>query len=167
MDVIQFISLFLYRIRYRMLWGSLIVTALVIYFTQFLPFSYTVNSSIYAGVTNASAVTEESFNFFSINSTFDNIINIGKSKGTLEKVSVRLLATCLVHGDENKDTPYLLAKHYRQLIKTHRKRFLHWLTASRSAKPPKTCSNTASPTKVISYSPSSVGLQVLSSVIMH
>lgn len=63
MDVIQFISLFLYRIRYRMLWGSLIVTALVIYFTQFLPFSYTVNSSIYAGVTNASAVTEESFNF--------------------------------------------------------------------------------------------------------
>lgn len=124
MDVIQFISLFLYRIRYRMLWGSLIVTALVIYFTQFLPFSYTVNSSIYAGVTNASAVTEESFNFFSINSTFDNIINIGKSKGTLEKVSVRLLATCLVHGDENKDTPYLLAKHYRQLIKNTPKEVL-------------------------------------------
>ena len=66
MDVIQFISLFLYRIRYRMLWGSLIVTALVIYFTQFLPFSYTVNSSIYAGVTNASAVTEESLSLIHI-----------------------------------------------------------------------------------------------------
>lgn len=116
MDVIQFIPQFLYRIRYRLLWGSLIVTALVIYFTQFLPFSYTVNSNIYAGVTNASAVTQESVNYFSINSTFDNIINIGKSKGTLEKVSVRLLATCLVHGNEYKDTPYILAKHYRQLL---------------------------------------------------
>ena len=116
MDVIQFIPQFLYRIRYRLLWGSLIVTALVIYFTQFLPFSYTVNSNIYAGVTNASSVTEERSDYFSINSTFDNIINIGKSKGTLEKVSVRLLATCLVHGNEGKDTPYILAKHYRQLL---------------------------------------------------
>ena len=49
MDVIQFIPQFLYRIRYRLLWGSLIVTALVIYFTQFLPFSYTVNSNIDRG----------------------------------------------------------------------------------------------------------------------
>lgn len=85
MDVIQFIPQFLYRIRYRLLWGSLIVTALVIYFTQFLPFSYTVNSNIYAGVTNATSITEERFDYFSVNSTFDNIINIGKSKGTLEK----------------------------------------------------------------------------------
>ena len=48
MDIVQFISQFFYRIRYWLLWGSLIVTALVIYFTQFLPFKYTVNSSIYA-----------------------------------------------------------------------------------------------------------------------
>lgn len=116
MDIILFLSQFLYRIRYRMLWGSLIVTALVIYFTQFLPFSYTVSSSIYAGVTNAPTMIDEGFNLFSVNSTFDNLINIAKSKGTLEKVSVRLLATCLVHGDEYKDNPYILAKHYRQLL---------------------------------------------------
>jgi len=116
MDIIQFLSQFFYRIRYRLLWGSLIVTGLVIYFTQFLPFSYTVNSSIYAGVTNATSVTNEGVNLFSVNSTFDNLINIAKSKGTLEKVSVRLLSECLVHGDEYKDNQYILAKHYRQLI---------------------------------------------------
>lgn len=116
MDIIQFLSLFFYRIRYRLLWGSLIVTGLVIYFTQFLPFSYTVNSSIYAGVTNATSISNEGFNLFSVNSTFDNLINIAKSKGTLEKVSVRLLATCLVYGDEYKDNQYILAKHYRQLL---------------------------------------------------
>ena len=118
MDIIQFLAQFFYRIRYRLLWGTFIVTALVVYFTQFLPYSYTVNSSIYAGVTNASSVTNEGFNLFSVNSTFDNLINIAKSKGTLEKVSVRLLATCLVYGDEYKDNHYILAKHYRQLLQT-------------------------------------------------
>lgn len=124
MDIILFLSQFLYRIRYRLLWGSLLVTLLVIYFTQFLPFSYTVNSSIYVGVTNSNTVTEEGYNFFSVNSTFDNLINIAQSKGTLEKVSVRLLATCLVHGDEYKDTPSILAKHYRQLLQVTPKEVL-------------------------------------------
>lgn len=53
MDIVQFLTQFFYRIRYWLLWGSLIVTALVIYFTQFLPFNYTVNSSLYAGITNS------------------------------------------------------------------------------------------------------------------
>ena len=50
MDIVQFIAQFFYRIRYWLLWGGFIVTVLVAYFTQFLPFSYTVNSNIYAGV---------------------------------------------------------------------------------------------------------------------
>ena len=48
MNIVQFLASFFYRIRYWLLWGSLLVTALVIYFTQFLPYSYTVNSSLYA-----------------------------------------------------------------------------------------------------------------------
>ena len=48
MDIVQFLTQFFYRIRYWLMWGSLIVTALVIYFTQFLPFNYTENSSLYA-----------------------------------------------------------------------------------------------------------------------
>ncbi len=114
MDIVQFISQFFYRIRYWLLWGSLIVTALVIYFTQFLPFKYTVNSSIYAGVTNS--INIDGSKLVNINSTFDNLINTAKSKSTLEKVSVRLLATSFVYGEEWKDNMYIQAKHYRQLI---------------------------------------------------
>lgn len=43
-DTSLFISQFLYRIRYWLLWGTLFVTGLVIYFTQFLPYSYTVEA---------------------------------------------------------------------------------------------------------------------------
>ena len=72
MDIAQFISQFIYRIRYWLLWGTLFVTGLVIYFTQFLPYSYTVESSIYAGVTNSTTVDGTTVNYTVINSTFDN-----------------------------------------------------------------------------------------------
>jgi uncharacterized protein involved in exopolysaccharide biosynthesis len=114
MDIIQFIAQFFYRIRYWLLWGGFIVTALVAYFTQFLPFSYTVNSNIYAGVTNVTNIDGSKVE--NISSTFDNLINIAKSKSTLEKVSLRLLATNLVYGEEWQDNMYIQAKHYRQLL---------------------------------------------------
>lgn len=116
MDIAQFISQFLYRIRYWLLWGTLFVTGLVIYFTQFLPFSYTVESSLYAGVTTSTSLDGSSINFAVVNSTFDNLISIAKSRGTLEKVSIRLLANALTYGEEWKDNHYIQAKHYRQLL---------------------------------------------------
>lgn len=115
MEIARFISQFFYRIRYWLLWGSLFVTGLVIYFTQFLPFSYTVKSSIYTGVTSSTSLDGSAINYAAINSTFDNLINIAKSPGTLKEVSVRLLATALTYGEDWKDNQYILAKHYRQL----------------------------------------------------
>ena len=116
MDIAQFISQFIYRIRYWLLWGTLFVTGLVIYFTQFLPYSYTVESSIYAGVTNSTTVDGTTVNYTVINSTFDNLSNLAKSRGTLEKVSIRLLANAFTYGEEWKDNHYIQAKHYRQLL---------------------------------------------------
>lgn len=122
MDIVQFVTQFFYRIRYWLLWGSLIVTALVIYFTQFLPFNYTVDSSIYAGVTNETSI--DGSKIINVNSTFDNLINIAKSKSTLENVSLRLLATNFVYGDEWNDNMYIQAKHYRQLLQSTPKEVL-------------------------------------------
>lgn len=116
MDIAQFITQFLYRIRYWLLWGSLLVTGLVIYFTQFLPFSYTVEGSMYAGVTNATTIEGSTVNVSTINSTFDNLIGLSKSQGTLTNVSVRLLANALTYGEEWNDNQYIQAKHYRQLL---------------------------------------------------
>nr|WP_302830777.1 hypothetical protein [uncultured Bacteroides sp.] len=124
MDIAQFITQFIYRIRYWLLWGSLFVTGLVIYFTQFLPYSYTVESSLYAGVTNGTAIDGENVSFNIINSTFDNLINIAKSRGTLENVSIRLLANSLTFGEEWKDNQYIQAKHYRQLVQITPKEIL-------------------------------------------
>ena len=116
MDILIFISQFLYRIRYWLLWGTLFVTGLVIYFTQFLPYSYTVKSSLYAGITSSTSLDGAAVNFSVVAATFDNLVNIAKSRGTLEKVSLRLLASSYTHGEEWKDNQYIQAKHYRQLL---------------------------------------------------
>lgn len=98
------------------MWGTLFVTGLVIYFTQFLPYSYTVKSSLYAGITNSTSLDGASINFSVVTATFDNLISIAKSRGTLEKVSLRLLANSLTYGEEWKDNQYIQSKHYRQLL---------------------------------------------------
>lgn len=124
MDILPFISQFLYRIRYWLLWGTLFVTGLVIYFTQFLPYSYTVKSSLYAGITSSTSLDGASVNFSVVAATFDNLVNIAKSRGTLEKVSLRLLASSYVHGEEWNDNEYIQAKHYRQLLQATPKEVL-------------------------------------------
>lgn len=125
MDIAQYISLFFYRIRYWLLWGSLLVTVLVIYVTQFLPFSYTVESSIYAGVSTSVSLNGSTASGTVVTSTFDNLIHIAQSRGTHKKVSLRLLANALTYGEEWHNNRYIQAKHYRQLIQQAPKEVLN------------------------------------------
>ena len=116
MNIAKYVSQFFYRIRYWLLWGSLIVTALVIYFTQFLPYSYTVESSLYVGVTSATNIDGTTVSSYTATTTFENLISIAESRATHKKVSLRLLAAALTYGEEWKDNRYIQARHYRQLI---------------------------------------------------
>lgn len=116
MDIALYISLFFYRIRYWLLWGTLLVTVLVIYATQFLPFSYTVDSSIYAGVSTSVNISGGTSSGNIVTGTFENLINIAHSRGTHKKVSLRLLANAYTYGEEWHDNHYIQAKHYRQLL---------------------------------------------------
>lgn len=117
MDMTLYISRFLYRIRYQLIVGTFIVTALVAYFTQFMTKTYTVNTSIYTGITSSSGLEDnERQDWQSINNTFDNIVNLTKSKGTLEKVSLKLFAQNLTFGNPLEDNIYITAKNYRTLL---------------------------------------------------
>lgn len=117
MDITLYISRFLHRIRYQLVLGSLIVTTLVAYFTQFMQKKYTVNTSIYTGITSNTGLENESKpDWLTVNNTFDNLVNLTKSKSTLEIVSTKLLALNLINGDANIDNKYITAKSYQNLI---------------------------------------------------
>lgn len=116
MNISLFISRFIYRIRYQLLFGSLIVTLLVAYFTQFLPKTYTVDTTIYTGIVSSTTLTgEEAPNFQTVNNTYDNLINLIKSKSTLENVSLHLFAMNMIHGNLEEDNMYITAKNFKKL----------------------------------------------------
>jgi len=116
MDITLFISRFLYRIRYQIILGCLVVTALVAYFSKFLSKTYTVTTSIYTGIAYSSTLDDNQPNMVVLNNTFDNLINLTQAKGTLENVSMNLFALSMIYGDPNEDNMYITAKSYRDLV---------------------------------------------------
>lgn len=126
MDITLYISRFIYRIRHQLVFGTLIITALVAYFSQFLEKKYTVTTSIYTGITSNTGLNDETRpDWQAVNNTYDNLVNLTKSRGTLENVSLKLLALNLMHGDPEIDNLYITANNYKKLIASVTEEILH------------------------------------------
>lgn len=126
MDITLYISRFIYRIRHQLVFGTLIITALVAYFSQFLEKKYTVTTSIYTGITSNTGLNDETRpDWQAVNNTYDNLVNLTKSRGTLENVSLKLLALNLMHGDPEIDNLYITANNYKKLIASVPEEILH------------------------------------------
>lgn len=126
MDITLYISRFIYRIRHQLVFGTLIITALVAYFSQFLEKKYTVTTSIYTGITSNTGLNDETRpDWQAVNNTYDNLVNLTKSRGTLENVSLKLLALNLMHGDPKIDNLYITANNYKKLIASVPEEILH------------------------------------------
>ena len=126
MDITLYISRFIYRIRHQLVFGTLIITALVAYFSQFLEKKYTVTTSIYTGITSNTGLNDETRpDWQAVNNTYDYLVNLTKSRGTLENVSLKLLALNLMHGDPEIDNLYITANNYKKLIASVPEEILH------------------------------------------
>lgn len=126
MDITLYISRFIYRIRHQLVFGTLIITALVAYFSQFLEKKYTVTTSIYTGITSNTGLNDETRpDWQAVNNTYDNLVNLTKSRGTLENVSLKLLALNLMHGDPEIDNLYITVNNYKKLIASVPEEILH------------------------------------------
>lgn len=115
MNKLSFIMRFLYRIRYWLLILPILVTILVTYFTSNLPKTYEAVSTIFTGISSSPKLEGDKTDFFVTNSSFDNIINLVRSRSTLEKVSIKLLAQHLVYGDPESDNKYITSANYINL----------------------------------------------------
>ena len=126
MDITLYISRFIYIIRHQLVFGTLIITALVAYFSQFLEKKYNVTTSIYTGITSNTGLNDETRpDWQAVNNTYDNLVNLTKSRGTLENVSLKLLALNLMHGDPEIDNLYITANNYKKLIASVPEEILH------------------------------------------
>lgn len=119
MNITLYIIRFLYRIRYQLIFGSVIVTGLVIYFSRFIPKTYTVKTTIYTGIVTDTGLNsdQQPANWKSVENMFDNLVKLTKEKGIQKIIAIKLLAINLVHGDPDADNLYIRAKNYKDLIK--------------------------------------------------
>jgi uncharacterized protein involved in exopolysaccharide biosynthesis len=110
----------IYRIRYWLLIGPLIVVLAVIYKTRNLPRVYEVSTTIYTGVASGftieSGVETARIDWNSVNNGMDNLMSIIRSKTTLREVSIRLYAQNMIFGDSSKDNNYITAANFRRLV---------------------------------------------------
>jgi len=118
MDSIGMFFRFLYRIRRWLVFGPAIVTILAIYFSSNLPKKYEASTIIYTGIMSSANLQDEKISDYNTaNNAFDNIINLVRSRSTLERVSIRLFAQAMIKGDPLKDNLYIKADSYNDLIK--------------------------------------------------
>lgn len=117
MDIFTSISSFIYRIRYKLFWGTLLAVALTVYFTQFMPKRYVVTTTIFTGITSKTSLDDMngSTSWNTSSNAHDNIINLVKAKTTLESISIGLIAQGLMYGNADQDNHYITAAHYKKL----------------------------------------------------
>jgi uncharacterized protein involved in exopolysaccharide biosynthesis len=115
MNALVVILRFLYRTRYWILIGPLLVTGIVYYFTRGLPTTFEANTTIFTGITSTPDISSETVSKNNPNNAYDNIIYLVHSSTIVEKVSLRLLARVLVNGSAEKDNKYINAENFAKI----------------------------------------------------
>lgn len=113
MDVIKNFLRLLYRIRWYLVIIPLIVVIIVWFLTRKQESLYNVETTIYTGIISGYSI-EGSVNRNSA-TNMANLLLIISTEKTIRRVSARLLARCLMYGDETRDNNYISAEHFREL----------------------------------------------------
>lgn len=108
---------FLYRIRWWLIFAPIIITILVIYISRNLSRTYEVRATVYTGIVSGYTIEGESgiSDYIGVSNAMDNLINIIQAENTLKRVSYRLYARNMVHGDLSKDNQYITASSFREI----------------------------------------------------
>ena len=114
MKIIYFVKI-LQRHVLLLILVPLLIAAVVFFLTRKDQWSYISETTIYTGVTSGYTVQQQAYTDVMVKNTiYDNLINLIRSRQTLEEVSASLLAQHLLldHYDER----YISKEHYDELI---------------------------------------------------
>lgn len=117
MEYLRYIFRFFYRIRWWLICLPIIAGIIAYFVAQRQDSEYDVETTVYTGIisgynieTNSNIAVSQPAN------SMDNLMNIITSESTLKKVSIRLYAQCMIHGNTEEDNNYIQAKNYRALL---------------------------------------------------
>lgn len=104
----------LYRHRVLLVLTPILMAVTVIVLTLNPSYTYTSETTIYTGIASGEGVgMGMNLSYFATNTSFDNLINVTKSRDTKQEVAIRLLAQHLMLP--NPDPKFIAAKSYNEL----------------------------------------------------
>ena len=104
MDYVLYLLRALYRVKWWILLGTALITAIVYFRTGNLRGGYNVEATLYTGVVSGYGVEESTkVDWALAQNSMDNLINIIQAESTLKRVSLRLFSRILVKGSPDKD----------------------------------------------------------------
>ncbi len=113
MKMIDLIRL-LYRHRVLLVLTPILMALTIVVLTRNPSFTYTSETTIYTGIASGEGVgMGMNLSYFATNTSFDNLINVTKSRDTKQEVAIRLLAQHLMLPQP--DPKFIAAKSYNEL----------------------------------------------------
>lgn len=110
MDYVLYLLRALYRVKWWILLGTALITAIVYFRTGNLRGGYNVEATLYTGVVSGYGVEESTkVDWALAQNSMDNLINIIQAESTLKRVSLRLFSRILVKGSPDKDNEGITA----------------------------------------------------------
>lgn len=122
MEFLRYILRFFYRIRWYLIILPLIAVIIAWFLTRKEDKLYNVETTIYTGIISGYSL-EGSVGANSA-TNMANLLLIISTEKTIKRVSLRLLARCLMYGDPEHDNNYIFAEHYRDLANSAPKEVL-------------------------------------------
>ncbi|MBY2898409.1 hypothetical protein K0E75_09565 [Bacteroides fragilis] len=113
MDYVLYLLRALYRVKWWILLGTALITAIVYFRTGNMKGGYNVEATLYTGVVSGYGIEESTkVDWALAQNSMDNLINIIQAESTLKRVSLRLFSRVLVKGNPDKDNEGITASSY-------------------------------------------------------
>lgn len=113
MEFLRYILRFFYRIRWYLILLPMIAVIIAWFLTRKEDKLYNVETTIYTGIISGYSLEGSVSQNSATNMA--NLLLIITTEKTIKRVSLRLLARCLMYGDPEHDNNYIFAEHYRDL----------------------------------------------------
>ena len=118
MKIVKYILIIIIKRRWWLIFLPLIATLLAIFFTRNQNFNFRASTTIFTGFASGYSIEsgeKSNLDMNYVNNSMDNLMNIIKSKTTLERVSLRLYSEHMIYGDKNRDNNTITKQNFLEI----------------------------------------------------
>ena len=119
MNIFKYILRVVFKKKFYLLLIPIFAALVAVLLTVNMGQTFKVTTTIFTGFATGYSIESGSnsvINYTAVNSAMDNLMNIIKSKTTLERVSTRLYVENMIYGDSTKDNTTIRKNNYKEIF---------------------------------------------------